>query len=148
EDVRASAHRLDDAWLAMPPAAWDGAVLTRVGTISAAETVFARWREVEVHRVDLDLGYGPDGWPAGVTARLLAELTGPARAERLPAGVRLSLHAAGTGERWVAGSTDSSDVAVYGPSWALACWLTGRVAPAQPALKTDGSGLPVLTPWR
>ena len=26
--------------------------------------VFLRWREVEVHRADLGLGYGPDDWPA------------------------------------------------------------------------------------
>ena len=32
--------------------------------IPVRDLVFLRWREVEVHRVDLGLGYGPADWPA------------------------------------------------------------------------------------
>jgi maleylpyruvate isomerase len=148
EDVRSSAQRLDDAWLAMTPQSWDGPVPMRTGPVASWQLVEMRWREVEVHWVDLDLGYGPDSWPAEFTGRLLRELTGPALAGRLPGGVRLLLHTADTAEDWDVGSEESSEVAVYGPSWALACWLAGRAAPVQGLLKTDGAGLPVLAPWR
>jgi len=148
EDVRSAAQRLDEVWLAMEPPSWDAPVPMRSGPVPAWQTVDSRWREVEVHRVDLDLGYGPDGWPAEFTERLLRDLTGPTLAERLPAGVRLLLHAADTAEEWAVGSSGSSEVAVYGPSRALACWLAGRVAPVQGLLKTDGAGLPTLAPWR
>jgi maleylpyruvate isomerase len=30
--------------------------------------VFSRWREVEVHHVDLGLGYSPRDWPADLVA--------------------------------------------------------------------------------
>jgi maleylpyruvate isomerase len=148
EDVRSAAQRLDEAWLVMTPQSWDRPVLMRTGSVPAWQTVGGRWREVEVHWVDLDLGYGPDGWPAEFAERLLRELTGPELAGRLPAGTRLLLHAADTTEEWAVGTTGSPEVAVYGPSWALACWLAGREAPVQGLLKTDGAGLPALAPWR
>src|SRR5215475_399233 len=122
EDVRSAAQRLDEAWLVMAPHSWDVPVLMRSGPVPAWQTVENRWREVEVHWVDLDLGYGPDGWSAEFTELLLCELTGPTLAGRLPAGSRLLLHAADTAEEWTVGSTDSVEAAVYGPSWALACW--------------------------
>jgi maleylpyruvate isomerase len=148
DDVRTAAQRLDEAWLVMAPQSWEVPVLMRSGPVPAWQTVESRWREVEVHWVDLDLGYGPDGWPVEFTERLLRELTGPALAGRLPAGSRLLLHATDTAEEWAVGSSESLGVAVYGPSWALACWLAGRVAPVQGLLKTDGAGLPTLQPWR
>jgi maleylpyruvate isomerase len=37
-----------------------------------AELPFRRWREVEVHHVDLDLGYGPADWPDAYVEEELA----------------------------------------------------------------------------
>jgi maleylpyruvate isomerase len=147
EDVRASAQRLDETWLAMTPQAWDVDALTRTGPGPAWKTVNGRWREVEIHWVDLDSGYGPDDWSEAFTRRLLRTLTGRSLAARLPADTRLALHATDTGAHWEAGPSVSAEVAVYGPSRALACWLAGRVAPVQAVLKTDGAELPALGPW-
>jgi maleylpyruvate isomerase len=151
EDVRAAAQRLDEVWLAMTPETWDIEVQTRTGTDPGWKTVNARWREVEIHWVDLDMGYGPEDWPADFTRRLLRTMTGRSLPGRLPAGARLSLQATDTGESWSAGPASAeaaaAEVEVYGPSWALACWLTGRTAPVQAMLKTDGGDLPVLGPW-
>jgi maleylpyruvate isomerase len=147
EDVRASAQRMDDAWRAMTAQAWDVDALTRTGPDPVWKTVNSRWREVEIHWVDLDVGYGPDDWPEAFTRRLLRTLTGRSLAARLPADTRLALHATDTGQRWEAGPTVSREVAVYGPSRALACWLSGRVTPVQATLKTEGAELPTLGPW-
>ncbi|MCU1591137.1 MAG: maleylpyruvate isomerase [Frankiales bacterium] len=62
--------------------------------------VWTRWREVEVHAVDLAAGYGPADWPGELVERLLAELRGW---PDLPA-------------------LDG----ITGPDYALAAWLTGR----------------------
>ena len=42
----------------------------------AAALAWARWREVEVHAVDLAAGYRPADWPRPFLDRLLAELRG------------------------------------------------------------------------
>ncbi len=62
-DVRATIWRLEQAW--STHTRWDGR--SREGPdreLEVSQLVFARWREVEVHRVDLGLGYEPADWPA------------------------------------------------------------------------------------
>jgi maleylpyruvate isomerase len=62
-DVRATIWSLEQAWAAHRRC--DGH--SREGPdreIPVSQLVFARWREVEVHRVDLGLGYEPADWPA------------------------------------------------------------------------------------
>src|SRR5207244_2569694 len=62
-DVRASNKALETVCTSLPPQAWGG--LTRdVSGVErpAAALVRRRWREVEVHHVDLALGYGPSDW--------------------------------------------------------------------------------------
>ena len=43
--------------------------------IEVDQIVFMRWREVEVHRHDLGLGYEPDDWPDEYVRVELNELT-------------------------------------------------------------------------
>ena len=148
QDVRDTAQRLDEAWKAMLPEHWDLPVRMRGGPVAAADTIIARWREVEIHRVDLDLGYGPDEWPPAFCTLLLDTETGAPLARRLPDGIAVTVHAIETGGQWWAGERDATQVAVHGPSWALACWLVGRPGPAVAALKTEGGELPELAPWR
>lgn len=62
-DVRASAARLEEAWAG--DVVWEGRELEADGTERPIWTlVEARWREVEVHRADLGLGYHIDDWPS------------------------------------------------------------------------------------
>ena len=46
----------------------------------ASFLAFSRWREVEVHHVDLGLGYEPTDWPPALVERWL-----PSLLEELPA---------------------------------------------------------------
>jgi maleylpyruvate isomerase len=72
-DLRRAHDRLVDAWEALPPEAWE-----RVGRASVMRTmrdfVWVRRREVEVHHVDLDLGYEPSDWPVGFVGGALDEI--------------------------------------------------------------------------
>ena len=61
-DVQQSADQLDRLFAAVDDAnGWDLPCDDR----TAGEYVGARWREVEIHRVDLGGGYGAPDWPAG-----------------------------------------------------------------------------------
>lgn len=63
DDVRTATARLDAAIEAMTPAAWDGHGLSVGRPWPCRQIVFHRWREVELHHVDLGLGYTPADWP-------------------------------------------------------------------------------------
>jgi maleylpyruvate isomerase len=75
-DVRASGLAVEQAATALPEAAWGRLTRSVDGElITAAEVMTSRFREVEVHHVDLGLGYHPSDWPAEfVTQELAAEL--------------------------------------------------------------------------
>ena len=75
-DVRDASLRLEDAWAAMTPEAWDGHGLSFGREWPCPDMPFGRWREVEVHHADLGLGYGYD------EDYVVAEL--PAQLDRLP----------------------------------------------------------------
>ncbi len=72
-DLRGAHDRLVDAWYALPDDAWE-----RTGRASVERTmrdfVWMRRREVEVHHVDLDLGYEASDWPVGFVADALDEV--------------------------------------------------------------------------
>jgi maleylpyruvate isomerase len=74
-DVASSARRLQAAALAMRDDAWDRPTLAVGGEIQPAWVLIRRrWREVEVHHVDLGLGYEPRDWPAAFVETCLPEL--------------------------------------------------------------------------
>lgn len=69
-DVRSSVWRLEQAWSRHH--AWDGLSREAPGReIPVRDLVFARRREVEVHRADLGLGYEPEDWPDDYVRREL-----------------------------------------------------------------------------
>ena len=72
-DLREAHDRLVRAWDALSPEAWE-----RVGSAPVTRTmrefVWVRRREVEVHHVDLDLGYEPSDWPVGFVRGALDEI--------------------------------------------------------------------------
>ncbi len=142
-DLAAAADRLDQAWTAMTDSSWDTATLTRTGPMPAWRTVGMRWREVEIHWVDLDIGYGPASWPAGFAAAQLPGLVRPDRlAPRLPPGTSVDIEATDSGQRWSVGSGPSR-VPVAGASWALVCWLVGRGI----AVRAELGEPPELAAW-
>ena len=82
-----------------------------------AATGEMRLREVEVHHVDLDLGYSPADWPTPFVRDLLTHgIHRPLRIDALLSAIDIDWsHQLGTG-----GPT------ITGPAHGLAWWLTGR----------------------
>jgi len=89
--ARRAAEELEATWAAMTPPAWDGHGLTRGRPRACRSLPYARWREVEIHHVDLGVGYEPAQWPDEYVAREL-RLTLDGLPERLAdAGQRRAL---------------------------------------------------------
>lgn len=126
----AGAAALEQRWAAMQAEHWERPVrwLDR-GTAAASTTVWSRWKEVEVHRVDVAAGYGPADWPAAFARRLLAQLL--ARTD-LP-------------EMVVNDVGDGAGPRISGSIPALATWLSGRSDGRD--LTVVGGALPDLPEW-
>jgi len=116
-DVRSSAAGLAETFAAVDTA--DGWRLPTAEGRRADQWPLRRWREIEIHRVDLGLGYLPSSWPESFVATVLPDLA----ADR--------------------GVTDQVQQLI-GPDWAKLCWLTGRTAQASTAI----ADLPEIAPWR
>ncbi|MFF3486107.1 maleylpyruvate isomerase family mycothiol-dependent enzyme [Streptomyces sp. NPDC002701] len=140
-DLRDSAARFQEAGAA--PADWSRTVELRNGVTDAAVRVpFRRWIEVELHHVDLGIGYELEDLPEEFTERETAFL-----ADRFaghpgvpPTRVTDGTRAWSTGRR----SEGGAEVTVTGPAPALLGWLAGRRDGA--ALLVEGGPLPVLPP--
>lgn len=93
---------LDDTWRRVPEDVW-ATGHGRMGSgelCPCAEMPFRRWREVEIHRVDLGLGAEPAAWPpVYVEPELTRTLAG--LPDRLPPPGRAALLA------WLVGRADS-----------------------------------------
>jgi maleylpyruvate isomerase len=71
DDVRASTARLEAAWAAMTPEAWAGHGLSRGRPWPCRALPYFRWREVEIHHVDIGTGYDIADWPEEYVGREL-----------------------------------------------------------------------------
>ncbi|MCP2341189.1 maleylpyruvate isomerase family mycothiol-dependent enzyme [Actinomadura rupiterrae] len=146
EDLRVSAERFMAQARALPDAAWDVPVQGLFGPAFPVWFVLhRRWREIEVHHVDLAAGYGPADWPEDyvraeldVTFQGLVE-HGPEARGGLD-GARL--RATDTGQ-----AIDLGDgTEVTGSAAALLAWITGRSSGSGLATRPDGA-LPVPPNW-
>jgi maleylpyruvate isomerase len=154
-DLAQSIEWLHETWAAMPDDAWGREGRLARGPATVAETVPWRWLEVEVHRMDLGLGVGPEDWPLpfvdSALPRIAARL--PDRAHE-PADGRWVLWADDLSLAWsvsaLAGGVTVSrfdesdpppDVIFRGPGGYLLAKLLGRDAAAA-GLKASGD--PVL----
>jgi maleylpyruvate isomerase len=129
-DVQESAQRLDRVLSAVADA--DGWELETEKGHPAKHWLSARWKEVEIHRVDLAAGYGPDRWPPSLVAAMF-EREVARLPERATDSLRVTVTADGSllpdfvDRTWVVG--DGEPVRVSGPDWAVLAWLVGRPAP-------------------
>lgn len=138
--LRSSCEQLWSALEAAPDEVWGSPAIGISGEVPVGPgLVVGRLREVEVHHVDLDYGYGPDDWPFGWVVEEMerAMLDLPAR---LPTGMAVVLSASDAGQHWVAGSGTSLEIS--GTTGELFAWVTGR------ASHVGGFEAPVLKPWR
>ncbi|MGP4008984.1 maleylpyruvate isomerase family mycothiol-dependent enzyme [Streptomyces sp. 4N124] len=139
-DVRDSAARFQEAGAV--PADWSRTVELRGGvTDSASRVPFRRWVEVELHHVDLGIGYELEDLPEEFVEReidfLAARFTGHSDVPptRLTNGTRV----------WSTGrASGAPDVTVTGSRPDLLGWLAGRRDGS--GLTADGGPLPALPP--
>lgn len=143
-DLAAAGERLDELFAAVDAA--DGWALG-CDDRTTAEYALARWREVEIHRVDLGGSYRASDWPSSFVAYLLPTLVTTV-GERSNGSLRITVTAPGSvvtelaGAVWTCG--EAPDAAeVTGPDWALLAWALGRPEAAQDALNRT----PPLKPW-
>ncbi|MDF3301997.1 maleylpyruvate isomerase family mycothiol-dependent enzyme [Streptomyces tropicalis] len=139
-DVRESAARFQA--LGEMPADWSRTVELRNGvTDVAARVPFRRWAEVELHHVDLGVGYELEDLPAEFTEREIAFL-----AQRFTGHPEVPPTRLTDGTRaWRTGrEADEAAATVTGTPADLLGWLAGRRDGA--ALKTEGGALPSLPP--
>ena len=59
-DLRLSIYGLEAAWASANEKTWQGQGRTLRGVVEMSSLVFLRWREVEIHHADLNLGLGYD----------------------------------------------------------------------------------------
>ena len=136
----------------MPPDAWTRPTGARAGQRPAWQSVWARWRETEIHHVDLDAGYTHEHWQAEFVSLMLPRVLATLDA-RLADGLTVQVRV--TDRDWPqfdSEATASDDhVVVRGAASAVLCWLTGRPVPATAGLTASrdgqGSPLPPLRPW-
>ncbi|MER5884343.1 maleylpyruvate isomerase family mycothiol-dependent enzyme [Streptomyces sp. NPDC001941] len=140
EDVRTSADRFRA--LGEVPADWSRTVELRNGvTDSASRVPFRRLAEVELHHVDLGVGYELEDLPEDFVRHYAAFL-----ADRFSgnASVPPTRAVADGGDEWRTGGTEGDEVTVTGSAPALLGWLAGRRDGSE--LKCAGGPLPVLPP--
>lgn len=111
-DLRRAQRDLDAAWTAVTD--WEALAVRLNGIHPASELPLARWREVEVHRADLGLGYTFADMPAEYVRRELARLTMRYRASKpigltqLPSGAATAPPA--TRLAWLMGRVEIADL--------------------------------------
>lgn len=141
-DLVAASGLLAEVTDSLPQVAWQRAVRPLRGEMPAWRTLWSRRREVEVHHVDLALGYGPGDWPGDFVARELDTVVS-SLAARLPAGTAVRVVEA-SGRSWEVGDGPAS-LTVWGPAAWLLTWLVGRPVPT--GVLGAPAGLPPLAPW-
>ncbi|MET9699674.1 maleylpyruvate isomerase family mycothiol-dependent enzyme [Streptomyces sp. NPDC006529] len=141
EDVRNSAASFET--VAGAPQDWSRTVELRNGvTDSASRIPFRRLVEVELHHVDLGIGYELADLPDEFTEREIVFLADRWSGHPEVPPVTLS---AGDGRTWRTGSADGSPVTLTGTPAQLLAWLAGRGDKGD-ALTTAGGPLPLLPP--
>lgn len=140
-DLAGSAARFVDA--ASAPADWSRTVTLRNGvTDSASRIPFRRRVEVELHHVDLGIGYELEDLPEEFVGREIDFLT--ERFDRHPE-VASTAVAADDGRSWTTGGgAEGGPVVVRGTAPELLGWLCGRRDGS--ALAVEGGPLPALPP--
>ncbi|WP_171167734.1 maleylpyruvate isomerase family mycothiol-dependent enzyme [Streptomyces sp. I05A-00742] len=139
-DLLDSSRRFLDT--AAAPADLSRTVTLRNGVTDRASRVpFRRLIEIELHHVDLGVGYELEDLPAEFTDR---EIDFLARRFSGHPEVPSLLVTAEDGREWRTGSTDGRPVRVTGPAPALLGWLAGRRDGS--TLGTGGALVPAMPP--
>ncbi|WP_308118348.1 maleylpyruvate isomerase family mycothiol-dependent enzyme [Streptomyces buecherae] len=136
EELRLSQQALEHTWSGLTGEDWRRAVRFRHATV--LDTALARWREIEIHAVDLAVGRRPRDWSLDFALHALEFLSG-----RAPTGTRLVLRA--TDHEFARALGAGTTVEVFGGVRDLAAWMAGRDIDGH--LHTAARDLPELGPW-
>jgi maleylpyruvate isomerase len=137
-DLDESAAALDEAAASLPEAAW----AAQVGWGHAGwYTLWRRLTEVEIHHVDLGLGYNPADWPVAFATYSLEQFAGDFTAARFPAMLLRSSDIPVVVRIGPAG--DEPATTLTGPVRDLLAWLSGR-SPGTGLSAEPAGPLPVL----
>ncbi|MFJ8014645.1 maleylpyruvate isomerase family mycothiol-dependent enzyme [Streptomyces sp. NPDC096339] len=122
---------------------WSRTVELRGGVTDLASNVpFRRWVEVDLHHVDLNIGYELDDLPDEFTEREIAFL-----ADRWSGRPEVPPVTLSDGERvWHTGGSEGTPVTLGGPAAELLGWLAGRGPKGAHLAVEAGDGLPELPP--
>ena len=140
-DVNESAARFGAAIAQVPEEGWEFQVRTghaaTGSAIPARRVLWLRLREVELHHVDLAVGYSPVDWPAQFVARALREaLRAIGRRDDVSP---FTVVVDGTPDRVGPGGS----TVVRGPAPTVLAWLVGRSAGADLEVEPPGA-LPAI----
>jgi maleylpyruvate isomerase len=143
DDVDRSHLRLMESARGLPVERWSAPIAWgREDTPGTADVVpKLRQVEVEVHHVDLDLGYTPSDWPADFVSRMLHVTASDGPRDD---GRSFVLKATDTGREYTVGDGGPT---ITGRSESLLAWLIGRSDGADLDLEPTGP-LPQLGAWR
>lgn len=149
KDLIGSHAAMIGVWMQLGPAEWARPTAARVGRRPAWRGVWARWREVEIHHVDLRVEYGPSQWPEGFVSRALPRVLADRAAALRTAGIAVAGATPSPSRRPT--TADDPAVTVGGSAPWLLAWLIGRhpLPGTDVSARADGRGVdvPSLPPW-
>jgi maleylpyruvate isomerase len=142
-DLRRSCDALMEAWHHLGDDAWERPGRSLNGERTQRNWIWSRWREVEVHHLDLGLGYSPAEWPVGFVTRGLddafADLPARSKRNRLPIDADFRIEATDHDRAWSVRVRDpvvvverddhavaAADGTVTGWGCDVLAWLYGR----------------------
>ena len=149
-DVQATAIAFAAEAASLPDEAWTAQVQGLTGPpIPGLGVLDWRLREVEIHHVNLAVGYRPGDWPEEfVTASLPGVAREFAGREDTPPCL-LQPDGSGLGPFQIGPEQPTGQqVIVRGSPASLLAWLIGRDEGSGLRVSPDGAVLPVLPPWR
>jgi maleylpyruvate isomerase len=111
--------------------------------VTAAEILWSRLQELELHHVDLNASYTPAHWSPEFAVRTLSDAL--RRIAKQDGSLALVVEATDTGTSGQIGPSEGA-VLVTGPVRALTAWLAGRGSGDGLAVEPPGA-LPQLPPW-
>jgi maleylpyruvate isomerase len=141
-DVDTSARALFDLWDEVPRQVWDESRVALGDGKPAWISPFSRWRETEIHHVDLALGYEIGDWPLDFVAVVLPSASATIEG-RLPPDTSVEVRADDLDFTARAGTSAIDPARTQAPARALLAWIAGRL----PADSERRLGLPHLLPW-
>jgi maleylpyruvate isomerase len=134
---------LHDVVSAVPSDQWETRLERTPGgrSIRAGAFLGMRWRELEIHHVDLDAGYAPSDWTQEFAEHLLDAMVKRVAAEAV------EIRPLDSARTWVLGDGESEYPVpvVTGPIADIGWWLTGR--PAPDTVSCSHGELPSIEGW-